>query len=31
MCFITPITSNQALHTIGGNNTNIVSSSWWWA
>ena len=26
-----PTTSNQALHTIGGNNTYIVSSSWWWA
>ena len=26
-----PTTSNQALHTIGGNNTHIVSSSWWWA
>ena len=25
-----PTTSNQALHTIGGNNTHIVSSSWWW-
>ena len=24
-------TSNQAVHTIGGNNTHIVSSSWWWA
>ena len=24
-----PTTSNQALHTIGGNNTHIVSSSWW--
>ena len=23
--------SNQALHTIGGNNTHIVSSSWCWA
>jgi hypothetical protein len=26
-----PATSNRALHTIGGNNTHIVSSSWWWA
>jgi len=26
-----PTTSNQALHTICGNNTHIVSSSWWWA
>ena len=25
-----PTTSNQALHTIGGNNTHIVSTSWWW-
>ena len=24
-------TSNQALHTIGGNNKHIVSSSWWCA
>ena len=24
-------TSNQALHIIGGNNTQIVLSSWWWA
>ena len=23
--------SNKALHTICGNNTSIVSSSWWWA
>ena len=26
-----PTTSNQALHTIVGNNRHIVSSSWWWA
>ena len=26
-----PTTSNQTLHTIGGNNTHIVSSSWWCA
>jgi hypothetical protein len=26
-----PTTSNQTLHTIGGNNTHIVSSSRWWA
>ena len=30
-CIGPPTTSNQALHTIGGNNTHIVSSSWWWA
>ena len=23
--------ATKALHTIGGNNTHIVSSSWWWA
>jgi len=23
--------ATKALHTIHGNNTNIVSSSWWWA
>ena len=28
-CTWPPITSNQALHTTGGNNTHIVSSSWW--
>jgi hypothetical protein len=28
---LTPTTSNQELHTIGGNNTHIVLSSWWWA
>ena len=26
-----PTSSNQTLHTIGGNNTHIASSSWWWA
>jgi len=33
MCVITEcgVQCNQALHTIGGNNTHIVSSSWWWA
>ena len=30
-CTWPPTTSNQALHTISGNNTHIVSSSWWWA
>ena len=30
-CTWPPTTSNQALHTIGGNNTHIVSISWWWA
>ena len=30
-CTWSPTTSNQALHTIGGNKTHIVSSSWWWA
>ena len=30
-CTWHPTTSNQALHTIGGNNTHIVSRSWWWA
>ena len=30
-CIWPPTTRNQALHTIGGNNTHIVSSSWWWA
>jgi len=30
-CTWRPTTSNKALHTIGGNNTHIVSSSWWWA
>ena len=30
-CTRLPTTSNQALHTIGGNNTHIASSSWWWA
>jgi hypothetical protein len=29
-CIWPPTTSNQALHTIGGNNTHIASSSWWW-
>ena len=29
-CTWSPTTSNQVLHTIGGNNTHIVSSSWWW-
>ena len=31
LCTWPPTTSNQALHTIGGNNAHIVSSSWWWA
>ena len=31
LCTWPPTTSNQALHTVGGNNTHIVSSSWWWA
>ena len=30
-CTWPPTTSNQELHTIGGNNTHIVSSSWCWA
>ena len=30
-CTWPPTASNRALHTIGGNNTHIVSSSWWWA
>ena len=30
-CIWPPTTSNQALHTIGVNNTHIVSSYWWWA
>ena len=30
VCTWPPTTSNQALHTIGGNYTHIVSSSWWW-
>jgi hypothetical protein len=30
-CTWPPTTSNEALHTIGGSNTHIVSSSWWWA
>ena len=30
-CAWPPTTSNQTLHTIGGNKTHIVSSSWWWA
>ena len=30
-CSWPPTTSNQALHTIGGNNTHVASSSWWWA
>jgi hypothetical protein len=30
-CTWPPTTSNQALHTIGCNNTHIVSRSWWWA
>jgi hypothetical protein len=30
-CTWPPTTRNQALHTIGGNSTHIVSSSWWWA
>ena len=30
-CTWTPTASNQALHTIGGNNAPRVSSSWWWA
>ena len=30
-CTWPPTTSNQALHAIGGNNTHIVWSSWWWA
>ena len=29
-CTWPPTTSNQALHTIGGSKTRIVSSSWWW-
>ena len=29
-CTWPPTTSHQALHTIGGNNTHIVLSSWWW-
>ena len=28
-CTQPPTTSNQALHTIGGSKTHIVSSSWW--
>ena len=31
LCTWPPTTSNRALHTIDGNNTHIVSSSWWWA
>ena len=31
LCTWPSTTSNRALHTIGGNNTHIVSSSWWWA
>ena len=31
LCTWPPTTSNEALHTIGGNNTHIVSSSWWCA
>ena len=30
-CTRPPTPSNQTLHTIGGNNTHIVSSSWWCA
>jgi len=33
-CFSAPNSrppATKALHTICGNNTNIVSSSWWWA
>ena len=30
-CTWPPTTSNQAVHTICGNNTHIVSSSWRWA
>jgi hypothetical protein len=31
LCTWPRTTSNQALNTIGGNNTHTVSSSWWWA
>ena len=31
LCTWLPTTSKQALHTKVDNNTNVVSSSWWWA